>query len=514
MKFSTAICSLTLILATPVHAADDGRADDTLTATIAALDREAFDAFNHCDQAGQLDKYASYFAPELEFYHDQGGVTWTRDAMIANTGQFVCGHFRRELVPGSMRVYPIKDFGAIEQGEHTFCQFDSGKCEGIADFVIVWRLRDERWEATRVFSYGHRENLTSAKNGAAAAPSRVAELKVGLDAAVPRLLQENRVASVSIARIEQGEVILTAAYGSQEVGVPATPTSLYNIASMAKPISAEVVLRLAAAHRLSLDEPMAPTWTDPDIAGDERSKLLTPRLALSHRTGLPNWRYETGNETGNVLRFLRAPGTTFGYSGEGFEYLARFVEKKTGEPFEALAQKLIFDPVAMHDSAYTRRTWFEGRIALPTDKDGAALVPQIADEFVASDDIYSTPSDYAKFIVSLIKQEGVDGALASERQRIQTDRRAELCPPTRQAVCPDAVGMGLGWEVFQFGADTFLMHTGMDNGVFTLGYFNPRRGSGTVIFTNSANGPQVVLPILDLIGRDPQFLAFLRDLAK
>jgi len=142
-------------------AEEDGRADDPLTATIAALDTASFDAFNHCDQPGQLDKYASYFAPELEFYHDQGGVTWTREAMIANTRKNVCGHFRRELVPGSMRVYPIKDFGAIEQGEHTFCQFDSGKCEGIADFVIVWRLRDQRWEATRVLSYGHRANVPS-----------------------------------------------------------------------------------------------------------------------------------------------------------------------------------------------------------------------------------------------------------------------------------------------------------------------------------------------------------------
>ncbi|GAB2501317.1 serine hydrolase [Arenimonas alkanexedens] len=510
MKCSAAMLGLSLILMTPVNASDDGRADEALAATIAALDEAAFDAFNHCDQAGQLEKYASYFAPEVEFYHDQGGVTWTRDEMIANTEKFVCGNFRRERVPGSLRVYPIKDFGAIEQGAHTFCQFDSGKCEGIADFLIVWRLRDDRWEATRVLSYGHRENVRPAEDAAAATSTRGGELKALLDGMVPALLREQRVASVSIARIEQGKLLLAAAYGSQERGVPATPETLYNIASMTKPISAEVVLRLAAARRLSLDEAMAPTWIDPDVAGDARHEQLTPRLALSHRTGFPNWRYETDN----VLRFIRSPDTAFGYSGEGFEYLARFVENKTGESFETLAQALVFDPVAMHDSSYTRRPWFEGRIALPTDKDGAALAPQIADEFVASDDIYSTPSDYARFIVSVIKQEGVDDALASERQRVQTDRKAELCTPSRQAVCPDAVGMGLGWEVFQFGAETYLMHTGMDNGVFALGYFSPRAGSGTVIFTNSANGPSVVLPILDIIDRDQEFVSFLRELAK
>ncbi len=405
MKLSAACLSLALILVMPAHASDDGLADAKLTATIAALDTATFDAFNHCDQPGQLEKYGSYFATKLEFYHDRGGVTWTRDAMVGNTKKNVCGHYRRALVLGSMRVYPIKDFGAIEQGEHTFCQFDSGKCEGIADFVIVWRLRDKRWEATRVLSYGHRENHPSATTDSAPLTVRARELKAGLDGAIPNLLREKSVLSVSIARIEAGQLILAAAYGTQQAGVPATPSTLYNIASMTKPISAEVAMRLVAAHRLSLDEAMAPTWIDPDIAGDERRKLLTPRLALSHRTGFPNWRYETGGK----LRFLRAPGTAFGYSGEGFEYLARFIENKTGHSFEALAQQLVFDPAAMHDTAYTRRPWFKGRIALPTDEDGNELAPEITDKLIASDELYSTPTDYTKFIVSLINHAGING---------------------------------------------------------------------------------------------------------
>jgi hypothetical protein len=135
-------------------AADPPAAD--LMRTVAALDTRVFDAFNHCDAPGQLQKHADYFAPDVEFYHDTGGVTWTRDAMIANTGKNVCGHFRRELVPGTLRVYPIKDFGAIEEGTHRFCQFSSGRCEGMADFVIVWRKKDDAWQITRVLSFGHR----------------------------------------------------------------------------------------------------------------------------------------------------------------------------------------------------------------------------------------------------------------------------------------------------------------------------------------------------------------------
>ena len=76
--------------------------------------------------------------------------------MLANTSRNACGKFTRELVPGSLAVFPIKDFGAIEQGSHRFCQTDASKCEGLADFTILWRHSSGRWEITRVLSYGHR----------------------------------------------------------------------------------------------------------------------------------------------------------------------------------------------------------------------------------------------------------------------------------------------------------------------------------------------------------------------
>ena len=80
---------------------------------LAQLDTHLFDAFNRCEQPGQLERHAGFFAEGVEFYHDQGGVTWSRAEMIANTQKHVCGKFRRELVPGSLRVYPLKDFGAL-----------------------------------------------------------------------------------------------------------------------------------------------------------------------------------------------------------------------------------------------------------------------------------------------------------------------------------------------------------------------------------------------------------------
>lgn len=147
-----------LVAALPAHAAPP----EDLAVTIAALDTAAFAAFNDCAAPGQLDRYASFFAPDIEFYHDLGGVTWTRDAMIAQTKANVCGKFQRELVPGTLKVWPIKDFGALERGEHRFCHFKPGgathPCEGQAEFTILWRRQGDSWSITRAFSYGHGSN--------------------------------------------------------------------------------------------------------------------------------------------------------------------------------------------------------------------------------------------------------------------------------------------------------------------------------------------------------------------
>lgn len=132
--------------------------NDPLFNTISELDTRVFNAFNSCSSPEQLEVYGSYFSLDIEFYHDNGGVTWTREALLSNTEKYVCGKFQRELVPGSLKVFPIKDFGAISEGEHRFCQFGKSHCDGIAKFTIVWREHNNKWEISRALSYGHRAN--------------------------------------------------------------------------------------------------------------------------------------------------------------------------------------------------------------------------------------------------------------------------------------------------------------------------------------------------------------------
>lgn len=134
------------------------KSTQSLFARIKALDTAMFDAFNNCSDPAQLTRHASYFSADVEFYHDTGGVTWTRDDMLVNTRKFACGNYRRELVPETLEVFPIKDFGAVARGTHRFCAVDTDKCEGIADFVLIWREQDENWQVTRSLSLGHKPN--------------------------------------------------------------------------------------------------------------------------------------------------------------------------------------------------------------------------------------------------------------------------------------------------------------------------------------------------------------------
>ncbi len=136
--------------------ADAPPGPETLTDIIAGLDADVFAAFNACADPQQLERHAAFFSRDVEFYHDTGGVTWNRRAMLANTGKYACGHFTRELIPGTLEVFPIKDFGALEKGSHRFCQNGSGQCEGQAEFTILWQQTPQGWRITRVFSYGHR----------------------------------------------------------------------------------------------------------------------------------------------------------------------------------------------------------------------------------------------------------------------------------------------------------------------------------------------------------------------
>ena len=148
------------------------------------------------------------------------------------------------------------------------------------------------------------------------APKAEVDLQRALDTQAPAWLEIHDVPSVAIAYISNSDENWTRVYGEQSPGVPATTETLFNIASLTKPIVAETALRLASAGEIDLNEALAEHWVDPDIAANEWHLLLTPEITLRHRTGFTNWRYETDD----VLTFQWQPDTNTGYSGEGLDY--------------------------------------------------------------------------------------------------------------------------------------------------------------------------------------------------
>lgn len=337
------------------------------------------------------------------------------------------------------------------------------------------------------------------------------DLRLRLDAEAPHWLKEYDVPSVAIAYVENGKLAWTAVYGEQSPGVPATARTLYNIASLTKPISAELILRLASAGQLSLDEPVSAYWIDPDVKDNAWNQLLTPRLCLSHQTGFTNWRYQTNN----VLHFQWEPGTRTGYSGEGYDYLGRFVEKKTGRGFEDLAKEYVFDPIGMSDTAYSARDWYAGRLAVPHGPKGESE-PKTQSTWCAADLVRTTIGDYVKFLVSSMRNEGVTREIAAQRV---TSTRNQITPAEQATLCARAgaepttcrltSGMGLGWQVVKHNDETIVNHDGSDWGVHTLAFYIPQRTVGAVIFTNGEDGAKVIREVVGMLYPDPVFIATL-----
>ncbi|MEJ5962438.1 nuclear transport factor 2 family protein [Pedobacter immunditicola] len=133
--------------------------DKKLYNTILHLDSVMFDAFN----THHLDTLRAIFSEDIEFYHDMGGLTDYKQNIESFKEAFKSERkVRRELVPNSVEVSPIKDYGAVQTGTHRFYATEKGKQEKLsseAKFITLWRLKDGKWKVTRIISYAHQEYL-------------------------------------------------------------------------------------------------------------------------------------------------------------------------------------------------------------------------------------------------------------------------------------------------------------------------------------------------------------------
>ncbi|HTU47157.1 MAG TPA: nuclear transport factor 2 family protein [Bryobacteraceae bacterium] len=128
---------------------------DALFLTIKSLDAKLFDAYNHCD----LTTLGAMVSDDLEFYHDQTGLSVGKAPFLAAIKQNICGKVQRELLPQTLEVYPLKGYGAVEIGIHRFHHPGDPANMGDARFIMLWQNKDNAWKVTRVISYEHNRGL-------------------------------------------------------------------------------------------------------------------------------------------------------------------------------------------------------------------------------------------------------------------------------------------------------------------------------------------------------------------
>src|SRR5258708_26153118 len=160
MKTIGALSKITLLI--PLIALLVGRADaqslesmkwqEELDKAITSLDAALFDSYNRCD----LKKFSTFFADDVEFYDDQGGVTLGRENLTESVKKNICGgDVRRELVPGTLQVHHMKGYGAVEIGVHRFYHPKSNTPAGEGRVIHLWQYKDGAWKMTRVISFDH-----------------------------------------------------------------------------------------------------------------------------------------------------------------------------------------------------------------------------------------------------------------------------------------------------------------------------------------------------------------------
>ncbi|QHS58676.1 serine hydrolase domain-containing protein [Chitinophaga agri] len=297
---------------------------------------------------------------------------------------------------------------------------------------------------------------------------------VPADAALQTLMQRHQVPAAGIGVIENNELKSARVFGELRAGVPAPANTLFQVASLTKPVVEMTTLRLVSKGLWSLDAPLAKYWTDPDVKDDPRHGLLTTRHVLSHQTGFVNWRWE--HQTGKLV-FDFAPGTNTRYSGEGLEYLKHALEAKFKMPLAAIVSKYLFEPDSMKDTHFF---WdggvTEDRYAVPHNKEAAPYEIRKNKEVSAADLLMTTITDYTTFGVNVLRKKQLNDKVWEDMIHIQSKE-------------PNAK-FGLGWEVYNNvkGGDFVLLHSGSDPGVRTVIALLPSSKQGLVIFTNSDNG--------------------------
>ncbi len=341
-----------------------------------------------------------------------------------------------------------------------------------------------------------------------------------LDARMPEWLHHYGVPGAAVAIVQHGEVRWVKGYGLADVaqGVPVTAETVFQVASISKPVTAWGVMRLAQQGLIALDAPVETYLTRWHLpSSDYNAETVTVRRLLSHSAGLtvhgypglspeqplPSLEASLSGDNGGAgeVRLTMEPGAQYSYSGGGYTLLQLLIEEVAGEPFSAYMQREVLAPLGMHASSFEWRA--DLRPATATGYNAAQQpYPNYRFTEQAAAGLYTTAPDLARFVAAALT--GPDGEPAG-RGVLNPDTLAVMVTPTvaLQGIEGNLlnVSMGLGYynETLADGTKA-ISHSGSNRGWQSEVMALPERGAGIAILTNSDQGAHIGAEVLSAWG--------------
>src|SRR5262245_17637393 len=338
-----------------------------------------------------------------------------------------------------------------------------------------------------------------------------AQIIARLEKIIPLLMKEGTVPGLSIALAQNGELTWHRGFGVKNVKTnePVDDDTVFEAASLSKPVFAFAVLKLVDAGKFDLDKPLNQYLPgNYDVGDDPRLGQITARRVLGHTAGFPNWRR-------GALKIHFTPGERFRYSGEGFVYLSKVVEHVTGEKLNDFMKRTVFDPLGMTSSSYVWQESYDALKVFRHNTRGEAVGQDKTPPGVANVafSLHTTARDYGRFVVAMLKGVG----LKPQTRRLMLTPQAQAPEGDSTTIDrPDAkpfpeVFWGLGWGLQKTRDGLSFFHWG-DNGdckAYVVAF--DKEKIGVVVFANSVYGLTIVPEIVaEAIGGEQPALRWLR----
>lgn len=246
-----------------------------------------------------------------------------------------------------------------------------------------------------------------------------------VDKFIKKQMDSLEIPAISIAIIEDGKIVYYQASGIKNNEKLSIDTyTLFEAASMTKPVFAYAVHKLIKKGFLDLDTPLYKYYPYEDIQYDDRNKLITARMVLSHTTGLPNWR-----EDGSKLAFIANPGEKYGYSGEGYEYLGKVAAHLTNKKIEDIIEEEVFNPFDIKNSYLIKNKYVEEHLADGLKDNKYWGKNQLWQQPGVAYSLCTESKEYAKFIMALIKESDTPGSIFQDMAlpQLETEPQKSIC---------------------------------------------------------------------------------------